>query len=81
MATKLPEVAIKRGDAARLIEEVRRMLLDGAAAVDVARTIEEKFAIPPLTKCTGEAHSNPHIDNCGTCAPRWGAVGPRVVVR
>jgi hypothetical protein len=25
-----------------------------------------------LVRCTGEAHNNPHIDNCGQCAPRWG---------
>lgn len=25
-----------------------------------------------LIKCDGEAHSNPHIDNCSRCAPRWG---------
>ena len=23
-------------------------------------------------KCTGEAHSNPFIDNCWTCMPFWG---------
>lgn len=23
-------------------------------------------------KCTGEAHSNPWIDNCWGCAPHWG---------
>jgi hypothetical protein len=22
-------------------------------------------------KCCGEAHSNPYIDNCWTCAPFW----------
>lgn len=25
-----------------------------------------------LVKCDGEAHSNPMIDNCMGCAPRWG---------
>jgi len=24
--------------------------------------------------CSGEAHSNPHIDNCNICAPRWGRI-------
>jgi hypothetical protein len=24
--------------------------------------------------CTGAAHSNVYIDNCGVCAPRWGVV-------
>ena len=23
-------------------------------------------------RCTGEAHSNPYIDNCMVCAPYWG---------
>src|ERR1700675_1694767 len=27
-----------------------------------------------LIPCTGEAHRNPFIDNCGVCAPRWGWV-------
>lgn len=25
-----------------------------------------------LIECEGEAHSNPYIDNCMMCAPRWG---------
>src|SRR5262245_24888686 len=24
--------------------------------------------------CTGAAHSNPNIDHCGVCSPRWGVV-------
>lgn len=24
--------------------------------------------------CPGEAHSNPYIDNCGVCAPKWGEI-------
>lgn len=27
-----------------------------------------------LVPCTGEAHANPHVDNCSVCAPRWGLV-------
>jgi len=27
-----------------------------------------------LIPCPGEAHTNPYIDNCGLCAPRWGLV-------
>lgn len=30
-----------------------------------------KFHVVP---CTGEAHSNPHIDNCMVCAPLWAEV-------
>ncbi len=25
-----------------------------------------------LMECDGEAHSNPYIDHCLRCAPRWG---------
>lgn len=27
-----------------------------------------------MLPCTGDAHSNPYIDNCMICAPRWGEV-------
>jgi hypothetical protein len=27
-----------------------------------------------VTHCTGEAHSNPWIDHCSVCMPRWGVV-------
>ena len=27
-----------------------------------------------VEKCPGEAHSNPRIDHCGVCMPRWGIV-------
>lgn len=27
-----------------------------------------------MTACTGEAHRNPYIDNCGVCMPQWGFV-------
>lgn len=35
------------------------------------KAVREGFVLVP---CTGAAHSNPHIDNCGICAPRWGWV-------
>ena len=45
------------------------------------RDLLVEAGIPPLKPCDGEAHSNAHIDNCVTCAPRWGYVGPEVKVR
>lgn len=27
---------------------------------------------PRVETCTGEAHSNPHIDHCWVCMPYWG---------
>ncbi len=31
-----------------------------------------KTATVQMVKCTGEAHRNPFIDNCPSCAPLWG---------
>ena len=27
-----------------------------------------------LIPCPGDAHKNPHIDNCTICAPAWGVI-------
>lgn len=27
-----------------------------------------------LEACNGDAHSNPHIDHCARCMPRWGFI-------
>lgn len=44
-----------------------RKELEAAIADALARATEP---------CCGEAHSNPHIDHCGMCAPFWGCVLP-----
>lgn len=70
---------LKRSDAARLLTEI---LI--AAARD-----ESKLSTRILTlcscagltlprKCEGEAHSNPHIDNCHQCAPHWEWIAPEI---
>ena len=46
---------------ARYLKRARRWLCDDCAK---ARGF--------LVECKGEAHSNPYIDNCGVCMPRWG---------
>lgn len=43
----------------------------------VERETGKKWKLAPreeagLVECPGEAHSNPFIDNCMLCAPRWG---------
>ena len=60
---------MKRSDAAKVLSTVaveaasqgNTYLLEVLAGAGV--TVE---------KCAGEAHGNPHIDNCGQCAPNWG---------
>ena len=68
--------------ACEIIERIRIIVatarLDGRNVEP--QHIEEVFSsygVAPLEKCHGEAHSNPYIDNCGVCAPRWGLVDHR----
>ncbi len=82
------DIKITRTQAANIIEEIR------IAMVDESTDLRERLArifdgsvvthdpILPLRACTGEAHlpGGGNIDNCGVCAPRWGVMGPRVVV-
>lgn len=70
---------IKRSQAAKLIEDIRRMCANNAPTHHIERMLEDA-GIPPLTPCTGEAHRNAFIDNCMQCAPRWGLVGEDVTV-
>lgn len=85
---------ITRKQATHIIEEIRTLLVnscdDSAKIVAIRHLFEGQPyegsrgnlpSIPPLERCTGEAHSEPFIDNCMSCAPRWGLVGESVVVR
>ena len=35
---------------------------------------KDKPSTYDVTRCTGEAHSNPWIDHCPVCMPHWGIV-------
>lgn len=79
------ETKVKRKDAAKLIEEIRSLIAANIEDEEMSNPIRiqnilAKFGIEPLEPCDGEAHSNPHIDNCGACAPRWGFSGSSVKV-
>lgn len=76
-------VPIKRSEAARMFEEIREILA-GEFTADTREQllrVFERRGVWELEPCTGEAHSNPHIDNCPNCMPRWGLVGPKIEVR
>ena len=86
---------ITRKQATKLIEALRASLAGNLAqtakgqdpnvsAMNVYLDLTgelEAMGVPPLVPCDGEAHSNPYIDNCHRCMPRWGLVGESVVVR
>jgi hypothetical protein len=89
MKTKGEFQTIRRRDAARLLDRWLEHLAlwedpdfrpDAAAIVRALAADIERAQLTKLAPCRGEAHSNPHIDNCLTCAPRWGFVGPKVKV-
>lgn len=85
----MSKVEMKRKDAAFLISEIA--LIVGQAKVDGTFSLEtalkkievelKKHGVKPSRKCNGEAHSNPHIDNCGACMPHWEWVNDEVKVR
>lgn len=63
-----------------MVDKIRVAMMH-SDAVTALRLIRHEFevkGIPDLEVCTGNAHSDPHIDNCGACAPRWGWTGERV---
>lgn len=87
------EIRLTRKEAAQLIEGIRLVLsLDRpstcvdsgdwakAQCFDIGGLLDGA-GISPLRHCTGLAHDDLLSDDCSQCAPRWGFVGPRVVVR
>jgi hypothetical protein len=76
----MSELKINIHQATDIIETVRRSLAERVSAEDIEKDLQQRFGISPIRKCEGEAHSNPFIDNCGVCMPRWGWAGMRVKV-
>jgi hypothetical protein len=84
-------IYLRRSEAAKLIERIRELVCPGSDGHAQIATVEKpevllqalftEAGIVPLERCQGEAHSNAHIDHCLSCAPRWGYVGRKVVVR
>lgn len=86
---------IKRSDAAAFIEETLSIIArlqeggllrrvsaeDQKTVADILRLSLSIYGLEVPRRCTGEAHSNPHVDNCGVCMPRWGWVSTPVRVR
>lgn len=75
------DIQMRRGKASDLIADVRRMLAERKRAAAIEKMLAEKYGVPPLTKCPGEAHQNIHQDHCGICMPHWGLVGDFVKIR
>lgn len=87
------EITIRRSEAAAIIEGIRVLLAQGTPPKRIEAWLAHELhglhagvahagpPLPPLKPCPGGAHSNPYIDNCSTCAPRWGLVGPTVRVK
>lgn len=71
----------KRSEAEKILYRVRTLLAERVPPEKIEQVLAETCGIPPLEKCTGEAHSNLHQDHCGVCMPRWGWTGPEVKIR
>lgn len=57
-------------DAARLVH----VRIGENGTLYVSRLTEAGYRALGFVPCPGEAHSNPNIDHCHTCKPRWGWV-------
>ncbi len=72
----LIELALENGAGFRLLDRTKRGAetsdypLKGYTFSELGSTFVRDGLV--AIKCSGEAHSNPFIDNCGLCAPRWG---------
>lgn len=55
----------------------------GAEIKNGLESVLKKHGVVMTEKCTGEAHSNGFIDNCGVCMPNWGWVRskPLIIVK
>ena len=72
----LPAAALRVTAKVKLVTVTVKFAHDGA---ENSALLGRVFTLAPrvetgLVPCTGEAHSNAFIDNCGVCAPRWGEV-------
>lgn len=85
-------ITMSREAMAELLDKIREDLAARVAPEEIERRLAgARFgyaynhpgwpALPPLSVCEGSAHANPHIDNCLSCAPRWGFLGPAAVCR
>ena len=78
----MSKVEVSRKETALALQGISQILgkaAEGVIPADRAlREIEDHLAslnIKPGRKCIGEAHTNPHVDNCGVClnsAGSWG---------
>lgn len=83
---------MRRKQAAALIDDIRVLAAQAQAVAELPAgqvhagildnllELLERAGLKPLEPCGGEAHSNPFIDNCMRCAPRWGWLGGKEVV-
>lgn len=85
---------VSRVDAAWALNELAHWLAreskkndEHAGAVDrqeltyVLSSTFDQLGIKLPKQCNGEAHSNPHIDNCSVCMPNWGVVYDAIKVK
>lgn len=68
---------MRRSKAEECLDYVREALARRMSPEHIERTLRQRFGLEPFESCPGQAHENPHIDNCTTCMPRWGVIGER----
>ena len=77
----MAKTELPRGRAATILHEIREMLAQRRKPEEIEAYLEKRHGIEALKPCTGDAHSNPHIDHCMTCAPGWGWLGAQITIK
>jgi hypothetical protein len=71
---------MRRKRVQHMIDAIRVALACGVTPKSIELLLQREYQVEPLAACPGMAHSNPHVDNCLICAPRWGWTGEEVKV-
>jgi hypothetical protein len=79
---------IKRSDAAKLLDAIRVLVAQTKSGErtqpNLVSELDVRLQLLGLQlpkQCPGDAHSNPHFDNCSLCAPHWGWIFEKTKVR
>lgn len=71
---------VKRSKAAFILDYLRVAMAERTSPEEMEQYLQKQFGIVPLVICDGEAHTNPLIDNCLQCIPRWGFLGDKIEI-
>lgn len=69
------EAALARAKLVDIVAHVRVMVAERRSPEAIEGWLDRQHGLMPLVRCPNAGHEDEtRIDNCNTCAPRWGWV-------